>query len=59
MNKGTKVKMVNCGEAEHYQDRIWITRTNSFFPKNYPNEEVIFLEGFSGWFLCEYLEIIN
>lgn len=56
MKKGDKVKMINCGEAEYYPDKIWECRTDSFCPKNYPDELVIMLEGYAGWFLCEYLQ---
>lgn len=57
MKEGDKVIMVNCGEAERYKDKIWVCRTDSFFPKNYPTEEVVMLEGFAGWFLCKFLKI--
>lgn len=54
--KGDTVKMINCGEAEHYKDKVLICRTDSFNPEHYPKEEVCFLEGFAGWFLCKFLE---
>jgi hypothetical protein len=58
--KGDSVKMVNCGEAEHYKDKVWICRTDSFL-ENYgrPKQEVVFLEGFGGYFLCDFLQPIQ
>ncbi len=55
---GDTVEMFDCGEAEHYKDKIWVCRSDSFFPKNYPTEEVVFLEGFAGWFSCKYLRTV-
>jgi len=52
---GDEVVMVNCGEADHYIGKVWICRTDSFFPKNYPTTEVVFLKDFAGWFSCEFL----
>jgi hypothetical protein len=56
MKIGTKVKMVNCAEAEHpkYKDKIWKTRSK---PWNLCGTEVVLLEGFSGGFSTECLEI--
>jgi hypothetical protein len=55
---GDKVRMVNCGEADHYKDRIWVCRTDSFISKygHEPKPELVFLEDFSGSFYCPYLE---
>ncbi len=59
IKKGDKVQMVNCMEADAHKDKIWTVRTDSFIPKNYPNELVVMLDGFAGWFACEYLIKIN
>ena len=55
---GDKVKMINCGEADHYKEKIWVCRTDSFYPEHYKKDNVVMLEGFAGWFLCEYLKKI-
>ena len=51
--KGDSVVMINCGEAAHHVGKVWICRGDSFRDIN--NEEVIFLEGFSGYFHCRFL----
>lgn len=51
--KGDKAVMVNCGEGEHYAGKIWTCRGDSFKDNN--KEEVVFLEGFSGYFHCRFL----
>lgn len=51
--KGDKAVMINCGEGEHYAGKIWACRGDSFKDNN--NEEVVFLEGFSGYFHCRFL----
>ena len=51
--KGDKVFMVNCGEAEHYSNRIWTCMTNSF---KQGGSDLVFLHGFSGSFLTKYLK---
>ncbi|MBI9052497.1 MAG: hypothetical protein JEY96_01685 [Bacteroidales bacterium] len=57
LKKGDKVVMHTCGEADHYKGRTWICRSDSFMSKS--KHEVVFLKGFSGHFLCEYLQIIE
>jgi hypothetical protein len=59
LKTGDKVKMVNCLEAERYGDKVWECRSESFTPKNYPDEKVVFLENYPGWFSCEFLETIK
>lgn len=55
MKKGDKVLMVNCGEAGFHKDRVWICRTDSFVEKHGDKKDVVFLEGYGGYFLCECL----
>lgn len=57
--KGDVVIMVNCGEADFHKGKEWTCRTDSFNPRRYPDEEMVYLEGYAGWFLCECLEKKN
>lgn len=58
-NKGDKVIMHSCHEStfEEFKDKVWICDTSSFLDK--ANQEVVFLENFSGYFLSKYLKICN
>lgn len=51
-----KVKMFNCYEAtfEHNLNKEFICNGNSFISKS--GEEVVFLHGISGYFVCKYLK---
>lgn len=57
--KGDKVLMHTCGEANFpkYKGKIWTCKTDSY--KDRANQDVVFLEGFSGYFSCEYLQIVD
>jgi hypothetical protein len=60
--KGDKVVMHTCGEASfgEYEGKIWTCRGDSYM--NHPGPygtEVVFLEGFSGHFCCEYLQLVK
>ena len=57
--KGDKVIMFNCGEAHfpEYKDKEWICQTDSFMSQG--KTEVVFLEGFSGSFICKYLKTVQ
>jgi len=57
--KGDTVVMHTCMESEipQYKDRIWTCRTDSYKDKS--GCDVVFLEGFSGCFLSEFLRITN
>lgn len=57
IKKGDKLKMVTCIEADTYKDRIWIARTDEF--NSDAGYAVVFLEGFSGYFACEFLEKVE
>jgi len=50
------VVMCNCGEADHYKGTLWTCLSDSYFDR--AGQEVVFLKGFSGCFLCEYLQIV-
>jgi hypothetical protein len=54
--KGTKVVMHSCGESNFpkYKGRIWTCQTDSFV--SISGSEVVFLIGFSGYFLTKYLK---
>jgi len=53
---GDKVVMHTCYESTwpKYKDKIWTCQTDSFFSKG--KEDVVFLEGFSGYFESEFLK---
>lgn len=53
--KGDTVIMQNCYEStfQEYKDKIWFCQTDSFLAK--ANQEVVFLEGFSGYFFVKFL----
>lgn len=57
LKKGDKVVMHTCGEAEHYNGKIWTCKTDQFAATN--GSQVVFLEFFSGYFLTEYLQIVD
>ncbi|MEH6943568.1 hypothetical protein [Bacillus sp. JJ722] len=59
LKKGDKVVMHTCGEAEHYNGKIWTCKTDEF--KHHPNHDytVIMLEGFSGSFHTEFLQLVD
>jgi hypothetical protein len=52
-----KVVMHTCGEADHYNGKIWTCRTDQF--KSSSGSQVVFLEGFSGYFLARYLQRVS
>lgn len=57
LQKGDKVKMYNCHEANYYgKDKIWTCETDSFLDKS--GDEVVFIENYSGTFLVKYLKTI-
>lgn len=57
LKKGDKVVMHTCGEAGHYNGKIWTCETDQFAASS--GSQVVFLEGFSGYFLTEYLQLVN
>lgn len=56
LKKGDKVIMHTCFEASipKYKNKVWTCQTDSFISKS--KDEVVFLEGFSGYFAVEYLK---
>lgn len=57
LNKGDKVVMHSCMEASIYKGKIWNCKTDSF--KDRGNEDVVFLEEFSGCFSTKFLQIVS
>lgn len=57
LKKGDKVVMHTCGEAEHYKGKIWTCSSNEFTSS--AKQQVVFLEGFSGYFLVNYLQMVD
>lgn len=49
--------MHTCIEAETYNGKIWTCKSDSY--KDRGGNELIFLEGFSGCFLCSFLQLVN
>ncbi len=56
---GDKVKMVGSAEAEfpEYQNKVWTCESSSYLAHS--GEEVVFLEGYSGYYMCAYLEEVE
>lgn len=52
---GTKVRMVNCYEAQKYGDKAWVTRSE---PWEMCGSQVVLLEGKSGGFDTSCLEVV-
>lgn len=54
--EGDKVVMHTCAEAEmpKYKGKILVCDSDSFVSKS--GQEVVFLEGVSGFFLCDFLK---
>ena len=50
---GKKVKMENCFEEEFHKDVVW---TVQYGPQMMCGEWVVWLEGYSGAFSCEFLK---
>ena len=59
LKKGDLCVMHTCGEADmpKYKGKLWTCRTDSYIDK--AGQEVVFLEGFSGCFMCDYLAPVN
>lgn len=56
LKKGDKVVMHTCGEAAHYDGKIWAVTHDEFFQSE---NALVFLEGFSGSFAACYLQKVN
>lgn len=60
LKKGDKVVMHTCGEAEHYKGQVWICKNDEYTTgKGVYKQSLVFLEGFSGCFATEYLQIVK
>lgn len=60
LRKGDKVVMHTCGEAEKYRGKIWTCETDEYtVGEGVYKQRLVFLEGFSGCFAVEYLQIVN
>jgi hypothetical protein len=57
LKQGDKVVMHTCIEAEVYNGKIWTCRTDEFTSSSESN--VVFLEGFSSYFLTKYLQLVD
>jgi hypothetical protein len=59
LKKGEKVVMHTCLEAElpKYDGKIWTCKTDSFLDRG--KQDVVFLEGFSGYFCTEFLQRVR
>lgn len=57
--KGDKVVMHSCNESKlpKYKGKVWTCRTDSFIAKC--GDEVVFLDGFRGYFMACYLVIVK
>ena len=53
---GDKVVMHTCLEAETWR-KIWTCRTSEFTAAS--GDQVVFLEGYRGYFCCEFLQKVN
>lgn len=53
LKQGDKVKMHNCFEAYFHKDKVWTCRCDSYLDCS--GEEVVFLEGYRGYFSAEFL----
>lgn len=56
MKIGTKVRMVNCLEAEEHKGQIWVTRSE---PWEMCGSMVVLLEGKRGGFDVSRLEVVK
>ena len=57
--EGDKVLMHSCHEVSfpEYNGKIWTCITDSKIDKG--GQEIVWLDGFSGAFICKYLQIVN
>ncbi len=59
--KGDKVVMTNCMEGNHPDNhgKIWTCTCDSYKKNTKDAPEIVFLEGFSGSFHCEFLQFVR
>lgn len=60
LKKGDKVVMHTCDEAKVYNGKVWTCKSDEFIQGKKPFEQnLVFLEGVSGSFCTEYLQIVK
>ncbi|MFS0784757.1 hypothetical protein [Bacillus sp. 1P06AnD] len=62
LKKGDKVVMHTCGEAEHYNGKVWTCQNDEYVDfkgQGIYERNLVFLEGFSGSFLTKYLQLVD
>lgn len=60
LKKDDVVVMHTCGEAEHYDGKLWICKADEFTKgEGIYKENLVFLEGFSGSFSTKYLQKVD
>ena len=57
LHDGDKVKMFGCLEARGNEEKIWTCAGDSF--EAYSGVEVVFLEGYRGYFSTEFLQKVK
>lgn len=56
LQKGDKVVMNNCAEANKYRQKVWTCRSDEWALLD--GTKVVLLEGFSGGFAVEHLKAV-
>lgn len=60
LKKGDIVVMHTCGEAEHYKGKLWKCKTDEYTQgEGVYKQNLVFLEGFSGYFATKYLQKVD
>ncbi|GAB6483967.1 hypothetical protein AB3H50_28325 [Bacillus pacificus] len=62
LKKGDQVVMHTCDEAKHYKGKVWTCKTDEYIKnegEGILEQRLVFLEGFSGCFLTEYLRRVE
>jgi len=60
LKKGDRVVMHTCGEAEHYDGRIWTCSVDEYSTgEGIYKQNLVFLDGFGSSFLTKYLQKVN
>lgn len=59
LKTGDVVVMHTCGEAEHYDGKLWTCRSDEQKLHQDHTSTVVWLEGFSGAFATKYLQKVN
>jgi hypothetical protein len=60
LKKGDKVVMHTCGEASHYDGKVWTCRCDEYETgEGLYKQKLVFLEGFTGAFAAKYLQRVK